>query len=93
MKVTVTVKSEGATRPSGHKLSPLFSGKGFDHEEIFTCAHAKEHGLLICKLLDLIAIDCGTERQEFKADDAFAREMSHLMQHIESLHEYITRKQ
>lgn len=92
MKITVTVKSEGAKRPSGHKLSPAFSG-GIDYKETFTCANAKEHADLFMKILDLTAMQCGIETGEFKVDLYFISEMNAIITRIESLHGYTKKGQ
>ena len=41
------------------------------------------------KILDLSAMQCGMETGEFKNDDYFYGEMTQIIQHIETLHEYM----
>jgi len=88
MKITVTVKSEGAIRPSEHKLSPGFVG-GIDYKETFTCTHAKEHADLFMKILDLSARQCGIETKEFPKDLVFTIQMDRIVEQIGDLHRYI----
>jgi len=88
LTIIVTVKSEGATRPSGHKLSPLFSG-GIDYKETFTCSHSRTHADLFMKILDLSAKQCGTMREEFPSDEYFTEQMDRLVVEIEALHQYL----
>jgi hypothetical protein len=85
MKIEVTVKSIHE-RPSGHRLSPAFAGKSFNHKEIFTCPQAKEHALLFCKILDLSAMKCGIDRHEFAPDPQFTANMNHIIKLIDKLH-------
>lgn len=84
MTIIVTVKSE-ATRPSEHKLSPLFSG-GINYKETFTCANARKHADLFMKILDLVAIQCGIERGEFVKNPVFTIQMDRIVESIEDLH-------
>ena len=86
--IVVTVKSEGATRPSEHKLNPAFTG-GINYKETFTCANARKHADLFMKILDLTAVQCGIETKEFKPDPYFISEMNATVTRIESLHAYV----
>ena len=88
MAIVVTVRSEGATRPSGHKLSPTFSG-GIDYKETFTCPHSRDHADLFMKVLDLSAMKCGIDMGEFKPDTYFIGHMQSLITQIDSLHKYV----
>jgi hypothetical protein len=92
VKIKVTVKSEGAVRPSEHKLSPEFSG-GIDYTETFSCDHSRQHANLLMRMLDLTAEKCGIDTGEFAADNYFTKTMNNLIRQIEHLHSYVMEKE
>ena len=86
-EVTVEIKTVHR-RPSGHKLSPLFSNTrtSINHKETFKCPHAVDHAMMLAKLLDLLAKKCGIERNEFPPDPQFMSAFNQLTQQINTLH-------
>jgi len=86
-EVTVEIKTVHR-RPSGHKLSPLFSNsrKSINHKETLKCPHAVDHAMMLAKLLDVLAKKCGIDRHEFPPDHQFVSAFNQLTQQINTLH-------
>ena len=81
--VKVTVRA-WMDRPSEHRLSPGFDAQSgpLNHEETISCAHAKEHALLLLHFLDVIGYGCGVRHGEFKEYPGRAEKIKQLTEEL-----------